>query len=163
MTTPAPLKEQTYCAPAHWEHRVEKLSSEHVPELRKRAVKYCREARSSQGRPADPRALADVAVVVSELVTNVLKHATPPGQPVGMGLLLILKGDDVLVAVSDPSPDGLVVDTTEPGQEEGGLGLGLVRNITLDRWGWHPLPVGKAVWAQCPLPVAPTDPNRTES
>ncbi|WP_051710267.1 ATP-binding protein [Streptomyces sp. NRRL S-350] len=163
MTSPAPLKEQTDCAPAPWKHRVEKLSPEHVPQLRKRTTEYCTKARASQGRLADPRALADVAVVVTEMVTNVLKHATPPGQPVDMGLLLMLDGDDVLIVVTDPSPDGPMLDTTEPGQEEGGLGLGLVRDITLDRWGWHPLPVGKAVWAQCPLPVVPAEPNRTES
>ncbi len=159
MTSPVRLQDHS-CTP--WQHQVERLSPEHVPQLRTSSVAYCREARISQGRPADPSALDGVALVVTEMVTNVLKHATTPGRPVGMGLSLMLHGDDVLIVVSDPSPHGLLVDTTEPGLEEGGLGLGLVRTISHDRWGWHPLPLGKAVWAMCPLSDAPAAPTRME-
>ncbi|MFE3113733.1 ATP-binding protein [Kitasatospora indigofera] len=145
-----------------WRKEMDQLAPQDVALIRNGAVAHCRDIRLAHNRPADDNALDDVALVITELVTNALKHATTPGAPTPMGILLALHRDDVLVVVSDPSTQGPLLDTTVPGLEVGGLGLGLVRTITRDRWGWHPLPFGKAVWAQCPLTTQPTSPNRTE-
>ncbi|MFD0261923.1 ATP-binding protein [Kitasatospora indigofera] len=158
MTPPVRLHD----ARTIWRKEVDQLASQDISLIRNSAVAHCRHIRLARNRPADDHALDDVALVVTELVTNVLKHATTPGAPTRLGILLAFHGDDVLVVVSDPSTQGPLLDTTVPGEEVGGLGLGLVRTITRDRWGWHPLPFGKAVWAQCPLTTQPAGPNRTE-
>jgi anti-sigma regulatory factor (Ser/Thr protein kinase) len=102
----------------------------------------------------------DVAVVVSELLTNALRHAVPQGGPPGDGspggvrgrgrwpvrLALVQPGQSVLCAVADPSP--------RPPQPkapdylaESGRGLHVISALS-DRWG-HTVPTdaGKVVWA----------------
>ncbi len=92
----------------------------------------------------------DIAVVVSELVTNTLRHALPglsdtsPRGPVRLGLLQ--HGPLLLCAVADPSkaapaprpPDSLA---------ESGRGLLMIRALS-DQWGYtRPSDAGKVVWA----------------
>ncbi|MFC7221376.1 ATP-binding protein [Streptomyces polyrhachis] len=103
----------------------------------------------------------DVALVVSELVTNALRHACPDR---GTGALdppvrlHIMRWSSRLVcAVRDPSCDSPVAG--EAGfAEESGRGLFLVDSFS-DGWGWHPLAGslrGKVVWALFHLsPPAP--------
>ncbi|MGW6457330.1 ATP-binding protein [Streptomyces sp. NPDC055078] len=116
----------------------------------------------------------DVALVVSELVTNALRHALP-GEPPReshdppVRLHLMRWPGRLVCAVRDPSPeipqspqipadsfdgDGRA-DGDEPwfpdpqGTAESGRGLFLVDSFS-DSWGWHPLagaPHGKIVWA----------------
>ncbi len=94
-----------------------------------------------------------VELVVSELVTNAVRHARPVGaSPVR---LVLACDDDVLrVEVHDadparaprprrPDPDDLA---------EGGRGLALIQALAA-RWGCRPGPTGKAVW--CELPAHP--------
>lgn len=93
----------------------------------------------------------DVVVVVSELLTNALRHAVPgPGQsrsrrPVRLALLL-QPGPCVLCAVADPSDRAPRL--REPGWfDETGRGLHVVASLS-DEWGWTlPGPSGKVVWA----------------
>lgn len=92
----------------------------------------------------------DIAVVVSELLTNALGHALPgpggtgPRGSVRLGLLQ--QGRWVLCAVADPSKAAPVPRT--PGSlAEAGHGLQMICAFS-DRWGYTtPSDAGKVVWA----------------
>ncbi|MBK5305359.1 MAG: ATP-binding protein [Frankiaceae bacterium] len=82
----------------------------------------------------------DLALVVSELVTNAVRHAKPP-------VCLEIQADDerVTVAVADGSPGRPVA--REPTEDaEGGRGLALVHLLAAET-GVRPNPPGKTVWA----------------
>jgi anti-sigma regulatory factor (Ser/Thr protein kinase) len=91
----------------------------------------------------------DIAVVVSELLTNALRHALPhsgqaPLNAIRLGL--VQPGRSVICAVADPSPK-----TPAPRQPEilceGGRGLHVISALA-DAWGCTPPNhAGKVVWA----------------
>ncbi|MFJ2113584.1 MULTISPECIES: ATP-binding protein [unclassified Streptomyces] len=107
----------------------------------------------------------DVALVVSELVTNALRHALPADTPRGpqeasVRLHLVRWSSRLVCAVRDPSCAG---PTTRESEEdcaaESGRGLFLVESFS-DTWGWHPLAGslhGKVVWALFQLRSDRTD------
>jgi anti-sigma regulatory factor (Ser/Thr protein kinase) len=77
------------------------------------------------------RMLDDLLIVVSELVTNAIRHA--PRVTGGRILLTVRGGEDhVHVAVRDPGP-GFASGGRDPARE-GGLGLVAVARISSD-WG----------------------------
>ncbi|MEO6203832.1 MAG: ATP-binding protein [Mycobacteriales bacterium] len=82
----------------------------------------------------------EVSLVVSELVTNAVRHAVPP-----LVLEIEMSDDEVLVAVDDGSP-GRPVLTYAPADAEGGRGLQLVDQVSMET-GIRPQPPGKTVWA----------------
>jgi hypothetical protein len=92
----------------------------------------------------------DVAVVVSELLTNALRHALPDAGRVpprgSFRLALLQPGRGVICAVADPSPQ--VPAPAQPGILcEGGRGLHVISALA-DAWGCTPPShVGKVVWA----------------
>ncbi|MET9733542.1 ATP-binding protein [Streptomyces sp. NPDC006458] len=100
----------------------------------------------------------DVGLVVSELVTNALRHALPEGgaagarvpqQEPGVRLHLMRWTERLMCAVRDPSNDSPVARDSEDFSAESGRGLFLVDSFS-DSWGWHPLAgtlSGKVVWA----------------
>jgi hypothetical protein len=108
----------------------------------------------------------DITIVVSELLTNALRHALPtssetgPRRPVRLGLLQ--PGPCVLCAVADPSTAAPAPQT--PGSlTETGRGLHII-GVLSDQWGYTtPSETGKVVWAlfhsrltpPCPAPVPP--------
>ncbi|WP_432035645.1 ATP-binding protein [Streptomyces cucumeris] len=113
-----------------------------------------------------PELFDEVALVVSELVTNALRHGLPSGVP---GALTGSRGDGdgdpqvrlhlmhcpsrLVCAVRDLSEDGPVAGEAD-WAEESGRGLHLVECFA-DGWGWHPLAGtlrGKVVWALFQLP-----------
>ncbi|MFE7748377.1 ATP-binding protein [Streptomyces sp. NPDC057428] len=102
--------------------------------------------------------LGDIAVLlVSELVTNSLRHASGP-----IGVRLVRPhprhagpgaqddGQALLVEVSDPVPDEPTERTAGP-EDEGGRGLQLVAR-SARRWGTQRGKSGKTVWFELPLP-----------
>ncbi|MGY1497840.1 ATP-binding protein [Streptomyces sp. QTS52] len=94
-------------------------------------------------------ALGDIAaLLVSELVTNSLRHAAGP-----IGVRLVRPAESVatlLVEVSDPLPDPPRERAAGP-EEEGGRGLQLVAHSS-SRWGTRPADAGKTVWFELSVP-----------
>ncbi len=134
-----------------------------------------REARRFTRRTLDQWGLGerfdDVCLVVSELVTNALRHALPaargPEQAASdpapaVRLHLMHRTGHLVCAVRDPSQDSPVTrapDDVRADSAESGRGLFLVDSFS-DGWGWHPLAGalgGKVVWALFRL----TDGGRT--
>ena len=100
----------------------------------------------------------DIAIVVSELLTNALRHGLPgpgytgPRRPIRIGLLQ--PGSWVLCAVADP---GTAAPAPRmPGSlDQTGRGLHIICALS-DRWGCTtPSQTGKVVWALfCPAGTA---------
>jgi len=99
----------------------------------------------------DMPALTDAAeLVVSELVTNALRHGVPSAcQLAGehcVRLRLLAQAPFVMCMVTDPGADIPVLRESEP-TSESGRGLNVVECCSV-RWGWHLLDDGgKVVWA----------------
>jgi len=104
----------------------------------------------------------DVVVVVSELLTNALRHAPPA--PAGTGarwpvqLGLLQRGRCITCAVADPSRAAPVPG--KPGYlGETGRGLHIIAALS-DRWGFiTPADGGKVIWALFSTPLAPPSPD----
>ncbi len=101
----------------------------------------------------------DVCLVVSELVTNALRHGISPGGAPRAGerdpavrLHLLRWTERLVCAVRDPSRDCPLPRDRQNGEDfsaESGRGLFLVDSFA-DGWGWHPMSGslgGKVVWA----------------
>ena len=95
----------------------------------------------------------DVAAVVTELLTNAIRHAVPQAEhaastlspwPIKVGLLH--PGSHIVCAIADPSSE--IPELREPDwQDESGRGLLVVSSLS-DHWGWCAAPNerGKVVW-----------------
>lgn len=111
----------------------------------------------------------DICLVVSELVTNALRHGLPsvnghgPAQNPPVRLHLMRWTERLVCAVRDPSHDSPVARDSDDFSAESGRGLFLVDSFA-DSWGWHPLAgtlSGKVVWALFRVPPASGgSPNR---
>ncbi|MFE8962061.1 ATP-binding protein [Streptomyces iakyrus] len=130
-----------------------------------------REARQFTRRTLDQWDMGDrfddVCLVVSELVTNALRHGLPAngarvnGREPPVRLHLMRWTERLVCAVRDPSHDSPVTRETDDFSAESGRGLFLVDSFS-DSWGWHPLAGaldGKVVWALFRLPRTGSRPN----
>jgi anti-sigma regulatory factor (Ser/Thr protein kinase) len=88
--------------------------------------------------------LEDVRLLLTELITNALRHAdmAPDDE---IAVRAELSGGTVRIEVRDPGRDGLV-ELRPPGPRGGGYGLFLVERLT-DQWGVE-LRDGTTVWAE---------------
>lgn len=113
------------------------------------AVRSARAVVRGQLRDWGLDSLADLAaLLVSELVTNSLRHATGP---IGVRLVRPAGLDGVLlVEVSDPLPDPPRERVARP-EDESGRGLQLVAHASR-RWGTRPDDAGKTVWFELAVP-----------
>ena len=82
----------------------------------------------------------DLALIVSEMVTNAVRHAGPP-----VALEIQTDSDAVLIAVKDGSPDRPLPRVAAQ-EAEGGRGLMLVDLLSAEH-GVRLDPPGKTVWA----------------
>jgi anti-sigma regulatory factor (Ser/Thr protein kinase) len=94
----------------------------------------------------------DAGLVLSELISNALRHATPlPDAAVRVAWQI--HGDCVEIAVSDGGGP-TVPEVNKPGSSAiGGRGLGIVERLSL-RWGAYPSADGAGamtVWAEIAL------------
>jgi anti-sigma regulatory factor (Ser/Thr protein kinase) len=96
-----------------------------------------------------PELVDTATLLVSELVTNALRHGGGPRE-----LLVQLDDAAVVVGVRDASPRAPYLATSEgpgavrvvdAGLAENGRGLMLVE-LLADAWGWRPEDGGKLVW-----------------
>jgi hypothetical protein len=104
----------------------------------------------------------DVAVVVSELLTNALLHALPAAGHARTGWLvrlgLLQSGHCVICAVADPSRVAPVLQQPEHFGETG-RGLHVIAALS-DRWGCTiPTDIGKVLWAMFSTRLAPPVPG----
>jgi anti-sigma regulatory factor (Ser/Thr protein kinase) len=114
------------------------------------AVRAARAAVRGRLRDWHLDSVSDItALLVSELVTNSLRHATGP-----IGVRLVRPadlGDVLLVEVSDPLPDPPRERIARP-EDESGRGLQLVAHSSR-RWGTRPgRNTGKTVWFELAVP-----------
>ena len=113
------------------------------------SVRLAREfARATLQRWGVAERSEDIAIVISELLTNALRHALPqPGhaRPIRLGLLQ--PGPCLLCAVTDPSSAAPIPQAPREFLPETGRGLQIICALS-DRWGYTPLSdTGKVVWA----------------
>ncbi|WP_405449845.1 ATP-binding protein [Streptomyces achromogenes] len=113
------------------------------------AVRSARAVVRGQLHGWDLDSVADLAaLLVSELVTNSLRHATGP---IGVRLLRpAALGDALRVEVSDPLPDP-PRERVAHLEDESGRGLQLVAGSSR-RWGTRPGAQGKTVWFELAVP-----------
>jgi len=86
----------------------------------------------------------DVLLVLSELVTNAVKHAG------GAARIVVHSSDGVVrIVVHDANP--VAPKMRSRPDESGGFGLRIVDHLTIE-WGWTPESEGKQVWAEVSCP-----------
>jgi hypothetical protein len=105
-----------------------------------------------RGRMA-PSVLDDALLVVSELVTNAVRHSGASDGGVVV-LCVELTGTMVRLEVTDPGCGGVIAPRAPDLEDGGGFGLHVVRALS-ERWGLEQVAAGETrVWAQ--LPRVPT-------
>uniref|UniRef100_UPI003F683D42 ATP-binding protein n=1 Tax=Streptomyces polyasparticus TaxID=2767826 RepID=UPI003F683D42 len=127
-----------------------------VPQAR-RAV---RELLARQGVPAADDTVQGLLLIVSELVTNVVRHAALLSPM--LAVEVAVGAEWVRVSVEDNHPYRPKALEADQGQT-GGRGLLLVREITREAGGAcdaeHTASGGKVIWAALPLKPAVTTPR----
>ena len=96
------------------------------------------------GGDVPDEASATAALLVSELATNVVRHAGTP-----FALRVDVAPFRLRVEVADNCPEPPVVKAPVPG-EEGGRGMSIVSHFA-DNWGIEAIPDGKRVWFELSL------------
>jgi anti-sigma regulatory factor (Ser/Thr protein kinase) len=109
-----------------------------VPLARRRAVRLVTEW-------GHPERAGDVALVVSELMTNALLHGSVRDRLIRVRLHVT--GTALRAEVSDPRGERPPDPRTPHAMDQFGRGLLLVAALA-DLWGCEPRGAGKAVWAQ---------------
>jgi anti-sigma regulatory factor (Ser/Thr protein kinase) len=101
-----------------------------------------------RGRIA-PSVLGDAQLVVSELVTNAVRHSGVSDGGVVV-LCVRLTSSMVRLEVADPGSGGIIAPRAPDYERGGGFGLHVVRALS-ERWGLEQVTAGgTTVWAQLP-------------
>ncbi|TGA81949.1 ATP-binding protein, partial [Streptomyces palmae] len=123
-----------------------------------RARHAVRDLLAGQRVPVDEELLQNLLLIVSELVTNAVRHAALLSPEIAV--VVSIGRDWLRVAVEDNHPYRPTALTADQGQT-GGRGLLLVQSIAEEAGGTYDVDSlgngGKAVWAALPLP-APAPP-----
>jgi anti-sigma regulatory factor (Ser/Thr protein kinase) len=96
----------------------------------------------------------DAAVIVSELVTNALRHGLRDvsGAAAQVELIWWRRAGEIICMVTDPGAQPPVMAPPDP-LAEAGRGLYVIEALS-DTWGWTRLGgCRKAVWAALPVPA----------
>jgi anti-sigma regulatory factor (Ser/Thr protein kinase) len=94
----------------------------------------------------------DAALLVSELVTNVVVHARSD-----VAVRLWRTDSGIRVEIADRDPEAVVSRPFNP-EALGGRGLHLVEALARE-WGVRPAPPGKTVWFELGIEVSPGAPG----
>lgn len=92
-----------------------------------------------------PHLVERVELLVSELITNAIKHARTSGAPVGLVLRFV--GETLRLEIHDRDSENWPVQQKPVAEAVGGHGLWLVEACS-DRWGMELAEYGKAVWVE---------------
>lgn len=114
---------------------------------------YAVRAMDEWGFPPGSDQSCTVALVVTELATNAVRHARTPGRDFAVRLTLAATADVVRIEVADALATKRLPDSPPTVSPEGESGRGLLLVDTLARhWGTVPRhPLGKTVWADVSL------------
>lgn len=82
----------------------------------------------------------DAALLVTELVSNAVRHAGSE-----LEVTVVLRPGTVRIEVADFSPGGTIEALPADGEAEGGRGLSIVDTLS-SRWGVNTHPGGKTIW-----------------
>ncbi|MFI6326517.1 ATP-binding protein [Nonomuraea sp. NPDC050556] len=92
-----------------------------------------------------PHLAERIELLVSELITNAIKHAKTGGAPVA--LILRFVGETLRLEVHDRDAENRPIQQRPMAEAVGGHGLWLVEAYS-DRWGIDLTEYGKAVWVE---------------
>jgi len=100
---------------------------------------------------SEPAWRETAALIVSELVTNALRHGAP--HPTDHIVLLVERSpESVRIEVRDPGRGATLPQFRAPQGAAGGWGLMLVERLA-DRWGYAEAGGGTLVWADIGAPA----------
>jgi anti-sigma regulatory factor (Ser/Thr protein kinase) len=116
-----------------------------------RCREFVRNSLESRGWP-DQRALEDVLLMASEIVTNACRYGGGAEQPFLVELSLREQDSGLRVEVADASAELPVLRPFSEVPRVGGHGLRIVDRLTGGRWGCEPSGSGKTVWFEVAWP-----------
>jgi anti-sigma regulatory factor (Ser/Thr protein kinase) len=115
------------------------------------AGRVARRALVKHGPELPQSVMEDVSLLVTELVTNAVRHADDASsRPVGFAFRW--RDGTIRVEVTDVGTDFGKPARTTRGDASGGWGLFLVDRIAA-RWGVSPAPAGTCVWFELAAPA----------